>query len=552
MTDFDPIPYRIRIGVTGHRTLPDPDQTREQVRLALNTVLPKLFSETGLRKIERMHGLGTTPIAYSVLSPLAEGADRAVARAVLDYPGARLDIVLPLDPQEYRRDFDTQASREEFDTLLSQCRHPVVLPGQTGAGDPRTAAYEAAGQFVVDQCDVLIAVWNGEPSKGRGGTAEIVEYARQQERPVIRVWEETASIIHRGNGLDVATLDIIDRFNTTSISPEAAERCRVDIARDYFSSPSAAMLGANQTFQTAKELMERLLVPCYIKASVLAERNQKRFYSAGYSTYGLSAIAVACVALAVLAPGWATVGYSLELVFLLLIVFHVLRSRFQHSHQFWMENRFLTERLRCGAFLALCGVDAEPIAILPFMGHAHSVNDWTVRVFDEIWNRLPKLSPCTQAQCGALSRYIGETWIGGQERYHATKQRDEKHSRERLERIGNIVLPATILAAMLHLAPVGFSGLEWDSWFHNALTMIALVFPPIAAALAGVLAFREHLRLEKRSANMVPQLRKLQAKMLSAHDPHRFAAVLRQMDEIMLRESQDWLMLMRDVEIKSG
>ncbi len=40
--------------------------------------------------------------------------------------------------------------------------------------------------------------------------------------------------------------------------------------------------------------------------------------------------------------------------------------------------------------------------------------------------------------------------------------------------------------------------------------------------------------------------------MLTVHDPDRLAAVLRQMDEIMLRESQDWLMLMRDVEIKSG
>ena len=552
MTDFEPIPYRIRIGVTGHRTLPDPDQTREQVRLALNTLLPTLFSETGLRKIERMRGLGTTPIAYSVLSPLAEGADRAVARAVLDYPGARLDVVLPLAPQEYRRDFDTQASRQEFETLLSQCRRPVVLPSPTGAGDPRTAAYEAAGQFVVDQCDVLIAVWDGEPSKGRGGTAEIVEYARQQQRPIIRVWEETAGVIDRGNGLDVSALDIIDRFNTTSISPEAADRCRADIERDYFGSPSAGVLNANRAFQAAKNLVAQWLIPGYIKASVLAERNQKRFYSAGYSIYGLSAMAVACVAMAVLVPGWAMAGYSLELVLLLLIGFHVLRSRFQHSHQFWMENRFLTERLRCGVFLVLCGVDPEPIAILPFMGHAHSVNDWTVRVFDEIWNRLPKLAPCTPAECGALSRYAGETWIGGQERYHAKKQKNEKRSRERLERIGNIILPATILAAMLHLAPAAFSGLEWDSWFRDALTMIALVFPPIAASLAGVQAFREHLRLEKRSANMVPQLRKLQAKMQSVHDPDRFVAVLRQMDEMMLRESQDWLMLMRDVEIKSG
>jgi hypothetical protein len=258
------------------------------------------------------------------------------------------------------------------------------------------------------------------------------------------------------------------------------------------------------------------------------------------------------VAVAVLFKDLAPIGYGLELLLLLLIVFHVLRARWQHAHQFWMENRFLAERLRCGVFLALCGVDPEPIAILPFMGHAHAIDDWTVRVFDEIWNRLPELSRCTAEECAALSQYIAGTWIGGQVLYHTGKRDNERRSRERLEWIGNVVLPATIVAAALHLAPAVFRDVEWESWFHDTLTVIALVFPPIAASLAGIHAFREHLRLEKRSANLVPQLKKLQVKMQSVTDPDRFVALLQQVDEVMLRESQDWLMLMRYVDIKGN
>ena len=29
------------------------------------------------------------------------------------------------------------------------------------------------------------------------------------------------------------------------------------------------------------------------------------------------------------------------------------------------------------------------------MGHSQTVNDWTVRVFDEIWDRLPPLAGCS-------------------------------------------------------------------------------------------------------------------------------------------------------------
>jgi hypothetical protein len=31
---------------------------------------------------------------------------------------------------------------------------------------------------VVEACDVLLALWNGEPSRGQGGTAEIIDHAR--------------------------------------------------------------------------------------------------------------------------------------------------------------------------------------------------------------------------------------------------------------------------------------------------------------------------------------------------------------------------------------
>jgi hypothetical protein len=110
-------------------------------------------------------------------------------------------------------------------------------------------------------------------------------------------------------------------------------------------------------------------------------------------------------------------------------------------------------------------------------------------------------------------------------------------------------------SAALHLILLWLrTGLAAESihWAYQGVAFIALLFPAIAAALAGMEAHREHLRLEKRSANMAPQLEQLNKQMASATDPVRFESLLQQLDEIMLRETQDWLMLMRYAEIKAS
>ncbi|MEY2438480.1 MAG: hypothetical protein QOF97_3316, partial [Acidimicrobiaceae bacterium] len=48
----------------------------------------------------------------------------------------------------------------------------------------REAAYERAGRAVVETSDVLVALWDGGASRGRGGTAEMVAYARERGVPV--------------------------------------------------------------------------------------------------------------------------------------------------------------------------------------------------------------------------------------------------------------------------------------------------------------------------------------------------------------------------------
>ncbi len=202
---------------------------------------------------------------------------------------------------------------------------------------------------------------------------------------------------------------------------------------------------------SVREFVNRCLFPYYAQASILAKESQKRFYRAGKFIYALSAAAVGCAALGVLFPRFAWAGFGAELVLLIVMSLTLRQARRKHSHQSWIENRFLTERIRCGTFMAICGVEPRPIEVLPYMGHSQTVNDWTVRVFDEIWDRLPPLAGCSQGECLILNPYVREAWIGDQVDFHKGKQKREGRARRASGHGRQIVLPMTIAAAALHL-----------------------------------------------------------------------------------------------------
>jgi hypothetical protein len=212
MAELEAIARRIRIGVTGHRRLDDSEAVKALVKKAIDAEVEKLLAEESREKIGRGRRAGAAAFPLSVVSALAEGADRVVARAVLEYPDARLEAVLPLTLQDYLEDFAGEESRREFQELLGRCEKPVFLRTRRIEKESRDLeeqaqlrrdAYAQAGRYVVDHCDVLIAVWDGEAARGRGGTAEIVQYALEQNRPVIRVWGGSFAVLKRGSGQTV-------------------------------------------------------------------------------------------------------------------------------------------------------------------------------------------------------------------------------------------------------------------------------------------------------------------------------------------------------------
>jgi len=161
----------LTIGVTGHRDL------REEDREQLEAQVQQIF-------VDLKRDCPKTPLM--LLSSLAEGADRLVARVALAN-GVRLIVPLPLPQSLYEEDFQTQASRDEFNTLLQQAERCFELPLLQGAceedvreqGLARDHQYAQVGAYIVLHSQVLIALWDGTFTSQVGGTSQIGQFKLQ-------------------------------------------------------------------------------------------------------------------------------------------------------------------------------------------------------------------------------------------------------------------------------------------------------------------------------------------------------------------------------------
>lgn len=168
---------RFRVGVSGHRHVTG----GAPVVAAVDAVLDAVAVAAGGRPA-------------TVVSSLAEGADRLVAERGLARAGWALEVVLPLDRDDYERDFHDGPSVEAFRSLLGRAATVERVPAQATRED----GYWAAGLAVLDRCDALLAVWDGRPARGRGGTAEVVARARETGRPLAWVQVPEGAVVREG------------------------------------------------------------------------------------------------------------------------------------------------------------------------------------------------------------------------------------------------------------------------------------------------------------------------------------------------------------------
>lgn len=158
----------MRVGITGHQDLGNAETTK-WVQQELENTISRLKIKYG----------------YSCL---ALGADQFFAGILLK---RHIPLIAIIPSQNYEQTFD-ENFRSQYKHFLERAFEVIQLNYE----QPSELAFFDASKLIVDDCDLMIAIWNGLPAKGLGGTADVVRYATETHKKVVHINPVSKSIKH--------------------------------------------------------------------------------------------------------------------------------------------------------------------------------------------------------------------------------------------------------------------------------------------------------------------------------------------------------------------
>lgn len=140
--------------------------------------LPGGFSPDTFHRLVSTAGawLDINPQVTDVINGMALGWDQALAQAALDR-GLPVHAMIPCVGQA---DNWPTASHAYYQRLLAQCASRTIVCH----GAYRPEMMQIRNEAMVDQAELVLALWNGEP----GGTANCLGYAAMEGKPIVNLW----------------------------------------------------------------------------------------------------------------------------------------------------------------------------------------------------------------------------------------------------------------------------------------------------------------------------------------------------------------------------
>ena len=568
----------IVIGVTGHRDLVEPSLVRNS--------LIEVFSE-----IKREYP--NSPI--SILSALAEGADRLVPKVAFDVCGqsASLVSVLPFSQDDYEQDFITEESKGEFRKYLSKSEIVHYLGSKNDVLESRDSGYLSAGKFIVEHSNILISIWDGKiavDSNGKiltGGTSDIVDIAlsRGVEEsednllnpddtiPVIHVFSERINTkdgeLHSHlNDLDVKNGKIIvhipcgaDLFTFTPNVSEKDWLCNslnkfthkfADVISniDRFNknivssinsedfnnacNTSVSYLGFSKIFLSKLSDSSSALIKKYGIADTLAGKSQKRYWNVFHYIFFI-AFSAALFA-QIYGDLWEKkIFLAIYLLGLITayLVYRMFIKKLKFDQQFY-DYRALAEGMRVQIMWNLSGIQDNVSDY--YLRSQRGELDW-IRYAIKNWTLLK--SNKNKSDIKESIREINNAWIIGQKEYYIKNIKSEKRKNKKGHICAWVLFSISIIFALTVL--FGYN----TNYYFGLYSEFIIGFGPFMFAV-----FKYYL--EKRAWNEHAEAYSQQACLFSAAEfamnntsEDKKIKIIKQLGYEALRENGDWVLLLR-------
>jgi hypothetical protein len=561
------------VGVTGHR-----DLVADEVPQIVGEVRD-LFA-----KLQEAHP--HTPIV--LMSTLAEGADRLVARTALDC-GAELHVVLPIQLDSYERDFASPLSLEEFRELMGRSDGTTVITmaddgdaeAARVAGPARDRRYAAAGAFLITHSQIIIALWDGDREEMLGGTSQIVRFALRGVPPKylsgpmqplrtnetgavyhICVGRQSAKVapgparaarwLYPGADANDATavkrareafeqnLDSLERFNRDVSTAKIERQAEASAERLTSSEPPVSTISDGAVLRYTSLL--------FGQADVLALQCRNGTHAAMIAIFG--AIGVAAILFSLYTnvlpklPALYLAFVGVVVVAFCIDIF-VKRERLQDRFQ---DYRALAEGLRVQYYWRRAGI-AESVYD-HYLARQEGEMDWirnAVRAAQLGRQGDPDV-PMAGGDAQMLLEMVLRRWVNDQEAYFSKAARSERTMVTRIKWAANTCLVITGVVAIALAVAIA----EGTPTYHETLVMVltlALAGAGLFAGYAQKRAHDEHARRYQRMCSLYRIAGERVLVLLRERDLWGARAVLVQLGREALAETCDWLLLHRERQI---
>ncbi|OPX59310.1 MAG: hypothetical protein A4E25_01236 [Methanobacterium sp. PtaB.Bin024] len=511
------VPRIVRIGTVGPKKIADERSVRKNIVKVLRIIDEKLKN---------------TPHAFLAVSPLSEGFDRLLTQEILNFAVSNkiqdnsLEIIFQNKPSST----ESLSETEDFIKMAVSKRNlKSVLKEE--AYTTREEFYTLAGQVVADDCDILIAL-SDRNRKDDGDTVKIIDYARKNVGRSIFFIDPQTGVVSEEENDDhtLRNLKYHDLYNFESVLSYA--EIKKAQQKDY-----GYVYDKINSLNIPEEVLDRLNNNFFmqlVRADLLALHYQFRHMVSINMVYYFSVLAVAMVTFKVIFTPHFSIVLIAEAILMLTIVLILLRNKSHDWHRKWIDYRFLAERLRSGLIFSVVGMECEIYDPLP---HLRSHNDWTSEVYQWI-HQSQKDSGFPMIDFEVAKKFILVHWIDDQIDYYNIKSNENWVKHQRITNAIYILFIGAFVGAFTN-AILTYGGYHLYI-LSKSLAFVAIVFPAIAATLAGIRIQHEYSRNSKRFTYMEIYLKKVRYEIGKTKTMEKLKLILEKTNKMTLREQQDW------------
>jgi hypothetical protein len=531
------------------------------------------------------------------VSPIADGADQIAAEVALEL-GWELQVIVPFGRDTYRRSLGNPAAREQFDAFMERAVCVLELPGDRNR---ELDAYVMTGRATVAHCDMLIAVWDGLPPRGRGGTGEVVQIALTHGTAVIHVLPDlTAPTRVLWSAFDPTVLTVaddpgverplerpeIDAMLTGLLLPPPdaqeqhflrrfyRERLRAIRARiEYPLLLTAAGvrrikpgdIDNKRCAEAIRDEWERyrrgcaeahnitapidLLEEAYSWADRLATHFAQTYRSGHIFNFLLGGVAVCLGLSAFMAPHLKFEFAAVEMLITIAIIVNAKVGTRLEWHRRWLDYRQLAERLRPMRSLKLLGIAApDP----PGTATNPVPKRWIDWYGSGIWRAMGCPSGTIDGpRAAALGGAIADHEVAPQVDYHRRNAELIELLDKRLEEIGTVLFAATLLVSVATLTALAL-GLDFVERYGNWFTLVSAGFPALGTAVFGIRFQADFGGDALRSKATAETLSQIERELRQEVSLTRAADLAEQAARIMLSDLDEWRLVNQQRDLSVG